>query len=60
MASKVSKRNVANIKGILEHENGVLQIRVEDIETPYVLSDFLKDFVDLEVRMSVVHMEDLD
>ncbi|MDD3041305.1 hypothetical protein [Bacteroides sp.] len=60
MASKVSKRSVANIKGILEHENGVLQIRVEDIETPYVLSDFLKDFVDLEVRMSVVHMEDLD
>lgn len=60
MASKVNKRSSANIKGILEIENGVLQIRVEDIEKPYILSDFLKEFVDLEVRMAVVHAEDLD
>lgn len=60
MASKVSKRSSANIKGILELENGVLQIRVEDVEKPYILSDFLKEFVDLEVRMAVVHAEDLD
>ena len=60
MASKVSKRSSANIKGIMEIENGSLQIRVEDVETPYVLSDFLKEFVDLEVRMSVVHAQDLD
>lgn len=60
MASKVSKRSSANIKGVLETENGVLQIRVEDIEKPYVLSEFLNEFINLEVRMAVVHAEDLD
>jgi hypothetical protein len=60
MASKVSKRSSAIIKGILEFENGILQVKVEDIDKPFSLSEFAKEFFGLETRISFVHAEELD
>ena len=59
MASKVSRRSSANIKGILLIDDGKLFVEVEDIEKPFDLADFLKDFDGLEVALSVAHKEEL-
>lgn len=55
MASKVSKRKSANIKGLLEIVGEKILVHVEDIDDAFVLSDFIKEFDDSEVRISVVH-----
>lgn len=55
MASKVNKRQSANIKGILTIEDGDLLVEVEDIEKPFNLAEFLADFDGLEVNISVSH-----
>lgn len=60
MASKVSKRSSANIKGILEFESGHLMVKVEDIDKPFDLAEFAKEFFGLETRISFVHAEDLE
>ena len=59
MASKVNKRSSASIKGFLLIEGGQLYVEVEDIEKPFNLAEFLKDFDGIEVALSVTHKEDL-
>lgn len=59
MASKVSKRSSASIKGILLIDGGQLCVEVEDIEKPFNLAEFLKDFDGIEVTLSVTHKEEL-
>lgn len=58
MASKVSKRKSAQIKGVLEVKDNAILIAVEDVADPYVLSDFIRDFDGLEVRITVTHSQD--
>ena len=57
MASKVSKRSSASIKGFLLIEGEQLYVEVEDIEKPFNLAEFLKDFDGVEVAISVSHKE---
>ena len=58
MASRVSKRKSAQIKGVLEVKDGEILINVEDVTEPYVLSDFIRDFDGLDVRISITHSQD--
>lgn len=59
MSSKINKRSAANIKGVLSIEGGMLFVYVEDIEKPFDLAIFLKEFNGVEVTLSVTHKEDL-
>lgn len=59
MASKVSKRSSANIKGLLEIDGDKILVHVEDVAESYNLAGFIKEFDDMEVLVSVSHKEDL-
>ena len=59
MASKVSKRSSASIKGFLLIEGGQLYVEVEDIEKPFNLAEFLKDFDGVEMMLSVTHKKEI-
>lgn len=59
MASKVSKRSAASIRGVLFIEDGKIFVEVEDFNKPFDLSVFLEGFDGLEVNLSVTHKEEL-
>lgn len=59
MASKVSKRSSASIKGIIEIDGDKILIHVEDVVDPYNLAEFIKEFDSLETIVSVSHKEEL-
>ena len=59
MASKMNKSYRAEITGILSIENETISILVEDVETPISLCDFIKDFSDKEVKISIGYKEDI-
>lgn len=58
LASKVSKRSSANIKGILEITGDKIIVHVEDISEAFVLADFIREFDGKEVRISIAHSEE--
>lgn len=59
MDSKINKRSSASIKGILSVEDGKLFVDVEDIEKPFNLAEFLKDFDGVDMTLSVAHKEEI-
>lgn len=59
MASKVNRKYSADVKGILSVEDGIISIQVEDMDEPIVLADFIKDFVDKEVKIVTSYGDEL-
>jgi hypothetical protein len=57
MAAKISKKQVVNAQGTLDI-NG-MKLEVEGVDTPVQLSDLLKDFDGLDVKLSVTYGEDV-
>ena len=57
MAAKISKKQVVNEQGTLDI-NG-MKLEVEGVDTPVQLSDLLKDFDGLDVKLSVTYGEDV-
>ena len=58
MASKINKKYSCDIKGIISVDDGIITVEVEDIDTPVVLADFIKDFVGKpDVKISVAYGE---
>lgn len=59
MASKINKKYSCDVKGILNIEDGIVTIQVEDMDEPIVLADFIKDFVDKEVKIVTSYGDEL-
>ena len=60
MASKINKKYACDIKGIISTDDGIITVEVEDVDTPVVLADFIKDFVGKpDVKISVAYGEEL-
>ena len=58
MASKINKKYACDIKGIISVDDGIITVEVEDVDTPVVLADFIKDFVGKsDVKISVAYGE---
>lgn len=59
MASKRSKTYKAEINGVLFVEDGIIQVIVEDVEEPISLADFIADFNNKEVKISVGYKQEV-
>jgi len=60
-ASKVSKKFTTNIQGILDiTDDGVMNVSVEDIEIPFVLSELFADYKNKDVKITIAYGEDID
>lgn len=60
MASKINKKYACDIKGIISVDDGIITVEVEDVDTPVVLADFIKDFIGKEdVKITVSYGEEL-
>lgn len=59
MASKRSKTYKAEINGVLLVEDGIIQVIVEDVEEPISLADFIADFNNKEVKISVGYKQEV-
>lgn len=57
MAAKISKKKVVNAQGTLNIDG--MKLEVEGVDTPVQLSDLLKDFDGLDVKLSVTYGEDI-
>lgn len=59
MASKMNKSYKAEITGILDIGDNIISVLVEDTEAPVSLSEFIEDFRDKEVKISISYKEDM-
>ena len=60
MASKINRKYSCDIRGIVSTDDGIITVEVEDVDTPVVLADFIKDFVGKpDVKISVAYGEEL-
>mgnify|MGYP003413085038 CR=1 len=59
MASKINKKYSADVKGVLNIEDGIITVQVEDVDEPIVLADFIKDFTDKEIKIVISYGEEL-
>ena len=59
MASKINKKYLADVKGVLNIDDGIVTIQVEDVDEPVVLADFIKDFTEKEIKIVVSYGEEL-
>ena len=58
MASKINKKYACDIKGIISVDDGIITVEVEDVDTPVILADFIKDFVGkADVKITVSYGE---
>ena len=60
MANKMNKSYKAEISGVLNIEDGIIFIMVEDTEKPVVLSEYIEEFNNKEVKISVCHKKDIE
>ena len=58
MVSKMNKSYRAEISGILDIEDNVIAVLVEGVGTPINLCDFISDFGDKEVKISISHKQE--
>lgn len=59
MANKMNKSYKAEISGVLIIEDGIIMVMIEDTEHPVVLSEYINEFNDKEVKISVCHKKDV-
>ena len=60
MASKINRKYSCDIRGIISTDDGIITVEVEDVDTPVVFADFIKDFVGKpDVKISVAYGEEL-
>ena len=59
MASKKNKKFGADIKGVLSIDDGIITVQVEDEDEATVLADYIKEFAEKEVKISVAYGEEL-
>lgn len=60
MVSKINRKYSCDIKGVVSTDDGIITVEVEDVDTPVVLADFIKDFVGKpDVKISVAYGEEL-
>lgn len=55
MASKINRKYSCDIRGIISTDDGIITVEVEDVDTPVILADFIKDFVgkpDVKIAVS--------
>lgn len=55
----MSKKYSATITGVLDLSDGIVKVCIEDVEEPVILADFIEDFADKEVKISVSYGDDL-
>ena len=60
MASKINRKYSADIKGIINADDGIITVEVEDVDEPIVLADFINDFVGKpDVKVTISYGEEL-
>lgn len=59
LASKINRKYSADVKGILNIDDGIVTIQVEDVDEPIVLADFIKDFANKEVKIVTSYGDEL-
>lgn len=59
MASKINKKYSADVKGILNIDDGIITVQVEDVDEPVILADFIKEFKEKEIKIAVTYGEEL-
>lgn len=59
MASKMNKSYKAEISGILSIEDGIISVLVENVEESILLANFVEDFNDKEVKISIGYKQDV-
>ena len=59
MGNKINKRYKAEISGVLNIEDGIIVVMVEDVETPVILSEFIEEFNDKDVEISVGYKKNI-
>ena len=59
MVNKISKSYKAEISGVLNIEDGIIVVMVEDVETPVILSEFIEEFNDKDVKISVGYKKNI-
>ena len=60
MASKINRKYSCDIRGIISTDDGIITVEVEDVDTPVVLADFIKDLVGKpDVQISVAYGQEL-
>lgn len=57
MAAKISKKKVVNAQGTLDIDG--MKLEVEGMDTPVQLSELLKDFDGLDVKITIAYGEDI-
>ena len=55
----MNKSYKAEISGVLIIEDGIIMVMIEDTEHPVVLSEYINEFNDKEVKISVCHKKDV-
>lgn len=60
MASKINRKYSADIKGIINADDGIITVEVEDVDESIVLADFIKDFIGKpDVKVTISYGEEL-
>lgn len=60
MASKINRKYSADIKGIINADDGIITVEVEDVDEPIALADFIKDFIGKpDVKVTISYGEEL-
>lgn len=57
--SKIIKKFGAGITGVLNIEDGIITVQVEDVTDPVVLSEFIKEFSEKEIKISVTYGQEI-
>lgn len=55
----MSKSYKAEIAGILDIEDNIISILVEGTETPISLCEFIEDFCDKDVKISISYRQEI-
>lgn len=59
MASKITKKSNVTVQGILDLTDGFIKLEVEDHDAPVLLTDLIKEYDGLDVKITVAYGEEL-
>ncbi len=57
--AKINKKMCVDIKGILDLTDGIVRVEVEDVDTPIIFSELVKEFDGKEVKIALTFSEEL-
>lgn len=57
--SKIIKKFGADITGVLNIDDGIITIQVEDVAETVIFADFIKEFAEKEIKISVTYGQEM-